>query len=425
MDNIDVLYLVLALICVLLSAFFSSSETAFISLQKIRVRQMESQGIAGAARVARVLEKPEKFLSTVVLGNSFVNTAAAALGTAVALSLLAGGQTKAVVVATVVVTLVLLVVGEIVPKIAASQHSERIALLYVRPVMALSWTLSPAVALLEWIGTGFSKLIGGPPMHRSMITEEEIRTMISVGKEVGVVEEAEEKMLQKVFEFSDQPVHDAMTPRPDVVWIEKGTTLPQFLEVYSESPHSRFPVYEETSDNVIGMLSIKDVLMAQARGKIGSESSLDGLIRPIRFVPESKRMGQLFTELQAAGDQIALVVDEWGGIDGIVTLEQLLEQVVGHFGDELARQSREYQTIDEHTYDVDGNMRIEEVNEELGLDIPTGDYETIAGFVLSRLGHIPKEGAQLRYGSLKLVVKEMRGLRIEKLRITGAIKQTR
>ncbi|RLC94027.1 MAG: HlyC/CorC family transporter [Chloroflexi bacterium] len=422
MDATDTLYLVLALICVLLSAFFSSSETAFISLQRIRLKHLESKGVAGAGRVARMMEKPERFLSTVLLGNNFVNTAAAALGTAVALSLLPGNERIAVLVATILVTVILLVVAEIVPKIAAAQHGEKMALIYVTPIMALSWLLSPATAVLEWIGTRFSRLVGGEPVHRALVTEEEIRTMISVGREQGIVEEAEAKMLDKVFEFGDQPVHDAITPRPDVVWLEKGTTLAQFLQVYANSPHSRFPVYEETPDNIVGVLSIKDVLMGLAHGKLTNENSLDHLIRPTMFVPESKRIGELFAEMQAANNQMAIVVDEYGGIDGIVTMEQLVEQIVGHVGDELARRAREFQAIDEYTYDVDGNVRIDDLNEQLNLALPPGEYETIAGFVLSRLGHIPKEGESIPYGDLRVAVKEMRGMKIEKLRITKVIR---
>jgi putative hemolysin len=422
MDSINLLYLILALFCILISAFFSSSEIAFISLQKIRIKYLESQGVKGAGRVAKIIEKPEKFLSTVVLGNNFVNTAAAALGTAIAISLWSDNETVAVLVATAVVTVLLLIIGEIIPKIAAAQHSERIALLYVTPITVLSWLLSPAVAVLGRIGNGFSKLVGGTPVSTTLGTEEEIRTMISVGKEEGEIEEAEAKMLHKVFEFGDDPVHEAMTPRPDVIWVEKGTNLADFLDIYSQAPHTRFPVYEESYDNVIGVISIKDVLMAQAEGKIDSGTSLDSLIRPTIFVPESKRIGELFTEMQEAGSQMAVVADEYGGIDGIVTMEQLLEQVVGHFGDELARRAKEFQAIDEYTYEVDGGMRIEEVNEELGLDLPTGDYETVAGFVLSRLGHIPKEREHVRYGDLKLEVKEVRGLKIEQLRIIKEVR---
>jgi putative hemolysin len=413
----NILYLVIASICVMASAFFSSSETAFISLQRIRIKQMESEGGAKAGRIAKMMGKPEKFITTVLLGNNFVNTAAAALGTAVVLSLWRGSEQVAVLLSTVIVTIVLLVVGEVVPKIAAAQHSERVALLFVTPVSFLSWVLTPATAVLGWIGTSFSKLIGGTPTRRTLVTEEEIRTMITVGKDEGVVAEAEAKMLDKVFEFGDHPVREAMIPRPDVVWVEKGTTLADFLTVYSENPHTRFPVYEESPDNVVGVLSIKDVLMAQAKGEIDEKTPIDRLTRPIVFAPETKRIGRLFTEMQDSGNQMALVVDEYGGIAGIVTLRELLAQLVGRFGDEFPRESQEFQAIDEHTYDIDGSMRVEEVNEELGIRLPGGDYETIAGLVLNRLGHIPKEGEQFRYHDIKLTVRGMRGLKIEKLRI--------
>ena len=417
MDSISILYLILALLCVMASAFFSSSEIAFISLQKIRIKHMQSQKIAGAGHIAKLLEKPERFISTVVLGNNFVNTAAATLGTVIALSIWTGNQQVGVLIATLVVTLVLLVGGEVVPKTVASQHSERIALLFVTPVTFLSFVLSPAVTLLGWLGNGFSRLVGGTPTHRVIITEEEIRTMISVGEEEGVVEEHEAKMLHNVFEFGDHPVEEVVIPRTDVIWIEKGTKLGDFLKTYSQYPYTRFPVYEEMTDNVVGTLSIKDVLMARAKGELNDETLIDGLIGPVVFAPASKRIGKLFTEMQHKGNQMAVVVDEYGGIAGIVTLKQLLAQVVGRFGDELYQRAEEFQAIDEHTYDVDGSMRIEEISESLGLNLASGDYETVAGLVLNRLGHIPKEGEQLRQGDLKLVVKEMKGVKIEKIRI--------
>lgn len=387
-------------------------------MQKIRLKHLESQGGEKASRIAKVLEKPEKFIATVLLGNNFVNTAAATLGTAVVLSLWKGNEEVAVLLATVIVTVVLLIVGEVVPKIAASQHSETVAQMFVTPVSFLSWILTPFTAVLGWIGTGFSKMLGGTPTRRTLVTEEEIRTMITVGKEEGVVAEAEAKMLNKVFEFGDQTVREAMIPRPDVVWLEKGTTLADFLTVYSDHPHTRFPVYEESPDNVIGVLSIKDVLLARSKGEIYEKTPIDGLTRPIVFAPESKRVGPLFREMQASGSQMAVVVDEYGGIAGIVTLREMLAQLVGRFGDEFAREPQEFQAIDEHTYEIDGSMRLDEVNEELGMSLPGGDYETIAGLVLSRLGHLPREGEQFRYQDMKFTVKEMRNLKIEKLRIT-------
>ncbi len=418
MDTVHVIYVILFVICVMASAFFSSSETAFISLQKIRLRHMENQGGEKAGRIVRLLEKPEKFIITVLLGNNFVNTAAAALGTAVVLRLWQDQPDLAVLISTLVVTMVLLVVGEVVPKIVASQHSERVARSFVTPVSSLSWVLTPFTAVLGWVGTTASRIIGGQPTQRTLVTEEEIRTMINVGKEEGVVAEAEAKMLDKVFQFGDHPVREAMLPRTAVVWIEKGTTMGDFLKIYADTPHTRFPVYEDSPDNAVGGLYIKDVLLAQAKGEINEKSTIDSITRPVIFAPESKHIGALFREMQASNNQLAVVVDEYGGIAGVVTLRELLSQLVGRFGDEFDREPQEFQAIDEHTYDIDGSMRVEEVNEEMGMSLPSGDYETIAGLVLNRLGHVPREGEQFRYHDLKFTVREMRNLKIEKLRIT-------
>lgn len=416
LDDVNGLYVVLLFICLLLSAFFSSSETAFISLQRIRMKHLEKVKVAGADRVARIMERPERFLTTVLLGNTVTNTLVAVLGTAIAISL--WGEGAAVLITTISVALTLLIFAEITPKTIATRHSERVALLYARPVRLILVLLSPLVLVLGWIGSGLAKLIGGAPEPQTLVTEDEIRTMISLGKEEGVVEEAEARMLHEVFEFGHHAVSEAMTPRTDIISIEQGATLGEFLQTYSQTPHSRFPIFQGSTDNVVGILSIKDVLVAQAQGAIDRDSSLEGLVRPIAFVPDSKRIGELFAEMQSRGDQMTMVVDEFGGIDGVVTMEQLLEEIVGQIRDELAPgRMPEFETIDEHTFDIDGNLRAEEASEELGLELPPGEYETVAGFVLSLLGHIPKEGEQVRHENFKLVVTRMRGMRIEKLRV--------
>lgn len=421
LDDVNGLYVVLLFICLLLSAFFSSSETAFISLQRIRMKHLEKVKVAGADRVARIMERPERFLTTVLLGNTVTNTLVAVLGTAIAISLWGEGSAvegTAVLITTIAVTLTLLIFAEITPKTVATRHSERVALLYARPVRLILVLLSPLVLVLGWIGSGLAKLIGGAPEPQTLVTEDEIRTMISLGKEEGVVEEAEARMLHEVFEFGHHAVCEAMTPRTDIISIEQGATLGEFLQTYSQTPHSRFPIFQGSTDNVVGVLSIKDVLIAQAQGALDRDSSLEGLVRPVAFVPDSKLIGELFAEMQSRGDQMTMVVDEFGGVDGVVTMEQLLEEIVGQIRDELTPgRMPEFETIDEHTFDIDGNMRAEEASEELGLELPPGEYETVAGFVLSLLGHIPKEGEQVRHENFKLVVTRMRGMRIEKLRV--------
>jgi len=414
--SIEALYLVVLFICLLLSAFFSSSETAFISLERFRVQHMVETKVKGAKRVSKMLERPDRFLSTILLGNNLVNTAAAAIATILAISV--WGQEVGVIIATFGMTIVLLIFAETMPKTFANRHAERVSLLFVRPVEILSWLFSPVVVVLSWLASRLTKLVGGTPVPRSIVSDEEIRTMITVGHKEGTVEEAEADMLHAVFDFGDSPVSEVLVPRPEVVGIEKGETLAEFLKTYSESPISRFPVYEENMDNVVGILSIKDVLMALAKGSITKEAPIDELIRPAYFTPETKRISELFTEMRDKNYRMAIVVDEYGGTAGIVSLSRLMEEIVGPVGDELAEAEKEYESINEYTFQIDGGMRIEEANEELGLELPEGDYETVAGFVLHLLGHIPKQGKQLKYKGLKMVITKMKGHKIEEILLT-------
>jgi putative hemolysin len=410
-----ILYLVLFFVCLLFSAFFSGSETAFISIQKIRLEHMVETKVKGARRVARMIKRPEKLLSAVLLGNTLVNTAAAALATAIAITY---WPEHGILIATIGVTIILLVFAETTPKTVAAHHAERLSLVAARPLETITWLLNPFVIVLSWIASGFTKLVGGTPAPRSLVSDEMIRTMISVGHKEGTVEEGEAKMLHKVFDFGDRPVHEVMVPRTEVVSIEQGSTVADFFNLYTESPLSRFPVYQENMDNVVGILSIKDVLMAQAKGTINKESTIDDLIRPAYFAPETKRINELFAEMRDENYRMAVVIDEYGGTAGIVSLSRLVEEVVGAVGDELAEVEKEYEAINEYTFQIDGGMRIEEANEEMNLGLPEGDYETVAGFVLDLLGNIPKPNEQLRYKDLKLVITEMRGMKVEKILVT-------
>jgi putative hemolysin len=409
-----ILYLVLFFICLLLSAFFSSSETAFISIQKLRLEHLVSTKVRGARRVARLIERPDKLLSTVLLGNTLVNTAAAALATALAITY---WPEQGVLIATIGVTIILLIFAETTPKTIAAHHAERLAIALARPIEFVSWLFTPLVIALSWIVSGFTRMFGELP-PRSLVSDEEIRTMISVGQKEGTVEEGEAEMLHKVFDFGDRPVFEVMVPRPEVVSIEQGSKIADFFDVYAASPLSRFPVYQENMDNVVGILSIKDVLMAQARGEITNESSIDELVRPAYFTPEFKRINELFAEMRDKNFRMAVVVDEYGGTAGIVSLSRLVEEIVGRVGDELAAAEKDYEVINEYTFEIDGSMRIDEANEEMKLGLPEGDYETVGGFVLDLLGHIPRPNEQVRYKEFKLVITEMRGMKIEKILLT-------
>jgi CBS domain containing-hemolysin-like protein len=360
-----------------------------------------------------MLKQPEKLLSTILLGNNLVNVAAASIGTVLAVQ---WWGARGVIFSTIGVTILLLIFAESTPKTIATRHAERLSLFFARPLGMIAWIFTPFVLALSWISSSLARVAGGEHVPRSLASPEEIRTMISVGHKEGTVEENEAKLLHKVFDFGDRPAYEVMVPRPEVVAIEQGARVSDFLALYAQSPLSRFPVYKENMDNVVGILSVKDVLMAVAKGSVEDDTTIDELIRPAYFAPETKPIDELFVEMRDENFRMCVVVDEYGGTAGIVSLTRLVEEIVGEVGDELAGVEKDFEIINEYTFQIDGSMRIEEANQELELDLPEDDdYESVAGFILSLLGHIPRVNEQLRYKGMKLVITEMRGLKIEKI----------
>ena len=416
MDDADSWLLLAFLACLVLSAFFSSAESAFISLPKLRIRYLVESGVKGAGQLARAAERPERFLATVLLGNNLVNVAAATLGTIIAVATF--GLPWGPVIATTGVTTLILVFGEVIPKTIAVHHAQRLSLAYINPVRVIQWCFYPFILALDRIGLGFTKMVAVPEEARILVSEGEIRSVINVGESEGVVEQDEAEMLHKVFEFTDRPVSKVMVPRTEIAWVEQGTRLSDFLDIYAQKPYSRFPVYKDNTDNVVGILFAKDVLMKLTGNCATEEIVVDDLIRPAHFVPESKHLGKLLTEMRNGGHHMAIVVDEFGGVAGMVTLGQLTEEVVGDIKDELSSEDENFVVTGENTFQLDGGFRVEEANEELELELPTGNYETVAGFILSYLGRIPKQGEQLKYRNLKFVITEMRGVKIEKVMVT-------
>ena len=417
MASHEILYLTLFGVCILFSAFFSSSETAFFSMPKVRLKHLADKRVKGAELVTRLIDKPAGLLSTILLGNNLVNVAAAAIATTLAITHLPEDQ--GVIVATILTTIILLIFSETLPKTIATHNAERLSFLFARPIVMFSWLFNPFVVIMSWIASVFIKLLGANSIPKTLFNADEIRTMIAAGQQEGVVEEPDARMLRKVFDFSDRLVREVMVPRPDIVAIEQGSTLADFLTLFTESPRSRFPVFSEGMDNVTGILVSKDVFKAQAQGNIDKQSIIDNLVRPAYFTPETKYINQLFKDMKDTNNQMAIVVDEFGGTAGIVSLVGLVEEIVGEMGDELTTSENEYEIIDEYAFQIDGGMRIEEVNEEMGLGLPESDeYETIAGFILYLSGHIPKVREQIEYKDLKIQVTEMRGLRISKVQVT-------
>tara|TARA_B100001013_G_scaffold315089_1_gene221876 strand:- start:155 stop:1378 length:1224 start_codon:yes stop_codon:yes gene_type:complete len=362
----------------------------------------------------------ERLLSTILLGNNLVNVAFSAIITMLSVELLGGGP-LAVGFATLVGTALLLIFGEIIPKSVAVRKAESLSLLYARPLKSLEVALFPAILFLQWLSNITQHLFGRDSNSDETITEGEILSMIDIGEAEGTVEPAEAEMLENVFRFGDQQVREVMTPRPEIVSIERGITLQEFLQIYAENTHTRFPVHKESRDDIVGIISAKDILRALATRGVQENESVTDIVRDVYFVPETKPVSELFEELRRTGHQMAICLDEYGGIAGLVTIKRLTEVVVGKVGEEGESPEEEYSNIRPNLYQIEGGMDIEEANEEMELNLPEGDYETIAGFVLSQLGEIPSVGDQFEYKNLLFRIQEMDRFRIESLLIRKRI----
>jgi putative hemolysin len=404
-------------------AFFSSSEASLLGVNKIRMQQMADKGHRGARAVHRVMGQHEKFFASILLTeNSFI-ILGSSIGTALAISVL-GDEGPAVAFSTVAMTILIVSLGEITPKTVALRFAERWAPLVAGLVELVMKIETPIIYLFTLPPRLIVRIVGGKDAKRpSFVSDEEIRTLISMGHRAGTVEQTEAKLLDGVFDFGDLRVSDVMVPRPKVVAIDQASNVSELLKLFIESPHSRFIVYKENIDSVVGIISAKDITMALAKGTVARDSAIDSLIRPAYFAPEAKRVSDLFTEMQEENYRMAVVVDEYGGTAGIVTLSLMLEEIVGPVGDELiaAAADKEFEVVDEHTYRIDGSMRVEVANEEMQLDFPKGRYETVAGFVLHLLGRIPEAGEELKYKDFRLVVSRMEGLKIGELLVTKEI----
>lgn len=414
MDAGDSWRLALLAVCLGLSGFFSASETAFIALPRARLMHLVRSGRPGAERVSHIIQRPERFLATVLLGNNLVNTAAAALATVLALNLITN-KSLSVLAATGGVTAFLLLFGETLPKNVAWRRSERVAFVVSRPIRLVELALSPLVTLLQLFTTMTNRLLGISAVTPQM-GEEEIRTLIAAGAQTGTVEAGEAALLEKVFRFGDRQMREIMTPRPEIVWTEQGDTLKEFLEVYSEHSHTRFPVYDGTIENVLGVLSVKDVL-ANLEIHLENGSIVTNQLRPALFVPETKSVSETFAVMQKGGHSVVLTVDEFGGIAGLATLKQMMAVIVGQMGEEGLAPEEAVTALGLDSFRMDAGLAISDINEELDLKIPEGDYQTLAGFILDRLGRIPEEGDVMEYGDLRFTIKVMERVRIEEVEL--------
>jgi CBS domain containing-hemolysin-like protein len=391
-------------------AVVNAIEIAVVGSSRIRIRAKAEEGSARAAAVERLKRHQDRFFGLVVIIQNVSIFLASTAGTAVAVNWFGNAG---YIFSLIAIPLIAAEFGEYSPKVIASRAPETLAILVAVPVEWFARIMQPVTLALAVLPNLFST-----PEGRQTVSEAELRMMIDIGAEEGAVAEHEAELLERIFHFHDRRVREVMIPRTEIVWLEKDETVHDFFETFSKTPHARFPVYDDSVDNVVGTVHIKDVLRAIAEHELADDSLIDGMIRPALFAPETKLISELLFDMQTERQQMAIVVDEYGGVGGIVTAETLLEEMVGRVGDELVRGEEEFVAIDENTTRVDGGMSVFDVREELGVDLPEGDYETIAGFVLEKLGHIPREGEAVALDGYQIVVSEVQGRKIESVVVT-------
>ena len=404
-------------------AFFTSAEAALVAVNKIRIQFLDGQGDTGARIVNRVLSQHEKFFATILLSQNAFTIFATAIGTALAADLL-GNAGYAALLTTLVMTVAISIFGEITPKTLAATYSERWSLFAARPVALVMLLCTPFIYLFTVAPRLIYKALGtSSDGWQTSFSEGELRLMIDLSRQQGAVESDEAQRLHRVFSFRDRRLSEIMTPRTEIVWIEKGTTLRDFLALYAEHSHTRFPIFEGSQETVLGVLSNKEVLIAQSRGAIGPDDSVTDVMRPVDFMPETVTVSDAFDAMQEKRLSMMLVTNEYGGIAGLVTLKQLIGVIVGTVVDDdppSAEADSSITPLEDGTYLVEGGMTIIEINDRLndyGIAVPEGDYHTIAGLVLHELGEIPAPDDVVQAGELVVTVTDMAGARINQVRL--------
>ncbi|QNO14037.1 HlyC/CorC family transporter [Alkalicella caledoniensis] len=408
----------IAILSVLLffSGFFSASETALMSLSKIKIRYMIEEKVKGAELVGRLLDNPSNLLGAILVGNNVVNIGASALATSLAIDIYGN---RGVGIATGIMTLLVLIFGEITPKSLAAANSEKMSIKVSPAVLLITKFLSPIVVILT-VTTGFViRLFGGKiDTQQPLITEEELKTMVDVGHEEGVLAIEERKMIHNVFRFGDSLVREIMIPRMDIEAVDVSSDFKDILEVFRKELYTRIPVYENTIDNIIGFLHIKDVFF---QDKKVEQFDIKSNLRKTFYTFENKRIVELFEEMRKDRFQLAVVVDEYGGTSGIITIQDLVDEIFGDFGDEYGGVYNDIENVGEGNYVIDGLTRLNQVNEVLGTNLSSEHFETIGGYITGVFGHFPQEGEAVVINDLKFIVLEVTSTRIKrvKLKIEG------
>ncbi len=409
------LRIALLVVLVFLGAFFSAAETALFASNRVTLRRLRDGGDRRALLAHRLLEDPGRLLTTLLVGNTMGIAGASVLATSIALSLVARGGEWA---AFLGVTLILLIASEIAPKTLAVRRADRMVLWVAGPINALATVTAPLVKVLSVVATALIRPFGAPITSRPpLVTEEQLRFLVQVGEEEGVIEEREREMIHSIFEFGDTLVREVMRPRIDIVGVPAKATINEALGLVMEFGHGRLPIYEGNLDHIAGVVYVRDLIPALRQGRL-DQPVLD-VRRPAFFVPETKKVDELFREMQRKKVSVAIVLDEYGGTAGLVTMEDLLEEIVGEIQDEYDLEEKPIQLLDDRTAVVNARTHIHEVNDLLDLHLPEDEsVDTIAGLVYTHLGRIPAQGETISVAGAELRVERTLGHRITKVRIT-------
>ncbi len=398
-------------ILIFLSAFFSGSETAFMSVNRVKIKEKVQRGDEHAEKVDKLLQNQTRLLTTILIGNNLVNIAASSIATALSIELFGS---KGVGIATGVVTLLILIFGEITPKSLGNNRASDYAKAAAVPLYYLEIILSPFIYLFTKIVNLFVK--DKNLISSAFLSEEEIRRFVNVSQREGVIKETEQEMIQSVFDFDDTLVKEIMIPRIDMVCIEKNASLTELIKLGVEKGHSRIPVFEESIDNIIGLIYIKDLLELILAEK--KEVDIEKFVKPIYFIPEGKPINQLLSEMKDRKEHMAIVVDEYGGTSGLITIEDLLEEIVGDIQDEFDLEKSYIEVIDDNKLLLDGRVDIEEINKYLKEPLAeSDDYETVSGLVLYYLNRLPVQGEKLKLENVTFIIESIVDNRIRKIKL--------
>ncbi len=411
MSSIIYIQIIGLIILIILSSFFSASETALMSISKIRVRHMVEENIKGANRVKELIDNPSSLLASILVGNNVVNIASSSLATVLAINLIGS---RGVAISTIIMTIVVLIFGEITPKTLASQNSEQISLRVANPIFIVSKMLKPVVIITTTISKLFIKLLGGKSdSNKPFITEDELKTMVDVSEEEGILMSEEKDMIHNVFQFGDLYAKDVMVQRVDIIALDIEESLDKIISVIKEEGFSRIPIYSDTIDNIVGILNVKDIIFMEDT----KEFSLNNYMREITYTYEFRKVTELFKDMNKNRQHMVVVLDEYGGTVGIVTIEDLIEEIVGDISDEYDDEEPEIYVVKEDEYIVEGSVRIEDINELIGTKIESEEFDSIGGFIIGVLGRFPNISEEIIYSNYRFIIEDIDRNRIKKIRI--------